>query len=134
MKCPKCGLESPEAAIRCDCGHAFSRSGGEAPMAVIRSESQAVSARLSVIVLLLVLILLVLSGQMFLNRALPEQWQYAVAAPKDEELKAVTDKLGADGWELVFARRASDGASTNPTMSYEMIFKKRGASPATLPR
>jgi hypothetical protein len=50
-----------------------------------------------------------------------------IAAPKDEELKTVIDKLGADGWELVFARRASDGDSRDPKMSYEMIFKKRGA-------
>jgi hypothetical protein len=91
-----------------------------------------VSARLNVIALVLVLILLVSAGQMFLNRALPEQWQYTIAAPKDEELKTTIDKLGADGWELVSARRASDGDSKNPKMSYEMIFKKRGIAPDAL--
>ena len=92
----------------------------------IHGESRAVSARLNVIALLLVLILLVSAGQMFLNRALPEQWQYTIAAPKDEELQTTIDKLGAEGWELVAARRASDGDTTKPKMAYEMIFKKRG--------
>ena len=133
MKCPNCKLENPEGAVRCDCGFEFSRVDGGTPMAGTRSESRAISARLNVIALLLVLILLVLGGQMFLNRALPEQWQYTIAAPKDEELKTVTDKLGANGWELVFARRASDGDPRNPKMSYEMIFKKRGSAAETLP-
>jgi hypothetical protein len=70
---------------------------------------------------------------MFLNRALPEQWQYTIAAPKDDELKTAIDKLGADGWELVSARRASDGDTRNPKMSYEMIFKKRGSATVTGP-
>ena len=133
MKCPNCRLENPEGALRCDCGFEFSRPDGGIRAVGTGSETRAVSARLSVIALLLVLVLLVSGGQMFLNRALPEQWQYTIAAPKDDELKTVIDKLGANGWELVFARRASDGDSSNPKMSYEMIFKKRGTAVETLP-
>jgi hypothetical protein len=96
-------------------------------------DSRAITARLNLIALLLVLVLVFLGGQMFLNRALPEQWQYTIASPKDEELKTVIDKLGAGGWELVFARRASDGDRLNPKMSYEMIFKKRGSATETGP-
>ena len=133
MKCPNCGLEHPETAIRCDCGYALSRADGETRVIGTRSESRAVSTRLNVIALLLVLILLVSLGQTLLNRALPEQWQYAIAAPNDEELEAVINKLGANGWELVSARRASDGSPSSPKMSYEMIFKKRGAAPEPIP-
>jgi hypothetical protein len=82
---------------------------------------------------MLTLLLLVSAGQMFLNRALPEQWQYTIAAPKDENLKTVINKLGAEGWEMVFARRASDGDPRDPKMSYEMIFKKRGAASDAVP-
>jgi hypothetical protein len=133
MKCPNCGLENPEAALRCDCGLEFSRTDGETRIIGARSESRAICARLNAVVLALLLILLVSAGQMFLNRALPEQWQYTIAAPKDEELNSVINKLGANGWELVSARRASDGSSRDPKMSYEMIFKKRGVAPDTLP-
>ena len=133
MKCPNCNLENPEGTLRCDCGFEFSKADGGIRIAGTRADSRAVSARLSAIALLLVLILLVLGGQMFLNRALPEQWQYTIAAPKDEELKTALDKLGAAGWELVSARRASDGDSRNPKMSYEMIFKKRGSATETGP-
>lgn len=128
MKCPNCKLENPDSALRCDCGFDLTRPDGGMQTVRIHGESRAVSARLNAIALLLVLILLVSAGQMFLNRALPEQWQYTIVAPKDEELKTTIDKLGAEGWELVSARRASDGASTSPKMSYEMIFKKRGVA------
>jgi hypothetical protein len=92
------------------------------------SASRGIRARLNLIAGVLGLLLIVLASQSFLNRQLPETWQYMIAAPKDTELKAVVDRLGADGWELILARRASDG-STPATMSYEMIFKKRGAAP-----
>lgn len=29
MQCPKCSLESPSSALRCDCGHLFSHLQGE---------------------------------------------------------------------------------------------------------
>lgn len=56
----------------------------------------------------------------------PERWQYTVVAPSDANLKNVLDRAGADGWEVVSARRASNGDSENPTFSYELIMKKRG--------
>jgi hypothetical protein len=132
MKCPNRELENPEGTLRCDCGFAFSQTSGEVQLIGTRLNNRAVCARLNVIAFVLVLVLLALAGQMFLNRALPEQWQYTVAAPKDEDLSAVVNKLGASGWELVSARRASDGDSKDPKMSYEMIFKKRGSAPDTV--
>jgi hypothetical protein len=132
MKCPDCGLENPEGALRCLCGLAFTTD-GEARIIGARSESRAICARLNAIGLVPLLILLVSAGQVFLNRALPEQWQYTIAAPKDEELKSALDGLRANGWELVSARRASDGNSGNPKMSYEMILNTRGFAPDAVP-
>jgi hypothetical protein len=68
MKCPYCGLENPEAALRCDCGLEVSRRDGETRIIGTRSESRAICARLTAVVLALLLILLVSAGQMFLNR------------------------------------------------------------------
>ena len=133
MKCPSCNLENQEKAQRCDCGYVFSQTNVEMQGVEMRRHSRAASTRLNLIAVLLLLTLLISSAQMFLNRAIPEQWQYTIASPKDVELKTAMDKLGADGWELVSARRASDGDRINPTMSYEMILKKRGAATAISP-
>lgn len=60
-----------------------------------------------------------------------EKWEYKIEAVNDLTFTADIDKLGAEGWELVFARRASAGAldtGTKPEFSYEMIFKKKTLS------
>jgi hypothetical protein len=77
----------------------------------------------------LILLLLVTATGLYIHREVPESWQYMIAAPKDGEFQEVMDRLGAAGWELVFARRASESGVPS-SMSYEMIFKKRGAAPA----
>jgi len=91
---------------------------------------RAICDRLNIAVALLLLLLLASIGSVFVHRAVPETWQYTIAVPKDTELITVVNRMGADGWELVSARRASDG-STPPNMSYEMIFKKRGVASAS---
>ena len=48
------------------------------------------------------------------------QWEYTVKSPSDSELSSALERLGDQGWELVFARRASSSAD----FSYEMIFKR----------
>jgi hypothetical protein len=53
-----------------------------------------------------------------------QRWEYRIEAVPDATFQEATNKLGADGWELVFARRASNGEEPHPTMSYEMIFKR----------
>lgn len=58
------------------------------------------------------------------------RWEYMILSVPDEMFTQQLDRLGANGWEMVFARRASDGNTTHSTMSYEMIFK-RHASGAT---
>ena len=68
MKYPNCKLENPEAVLPCDCGLEFSRTDGETKTIGARSESRAICARLTAVVLGLLLVLLVSAGQMFLNR------------------------------------------------------------------
>jgi hypothetical protein len=53
------------------------------------------------------------------------KWEYTVESIPDSQFTSRMDGLGAKGWEAVSARRASDGASYNPTFSYEIILKRR---------
>ena len=51
----------------------------------------------------------------------PQRWEYKTVFKPDLVLWIALDKLGAQGWELVFARRAmGDGQ----VAGYEMIFKR----------
>ena len=83
--------------------------------------------RAAIIALMVVIITLQVAALYESRRA--EQWSYLVLAPKDAELAKQLEAVGVNGYELVFARRASDGNPISPTMSYEMIFKRRGVSP-----
>lgn len=51
------------------------------------------------------------------------RWEYRIESPNDLLLSGELNELGADGWELVFARRAS--SSLTDGFAYEMIFKRR---------
>lgn len=54
----------------------------------------------------------------------PIQWEYRIESFPDRSFDQRVNAMGRDGWELVFARRASDGSDYSPTFSYEMIFKR----------
>lgn len=54
----------------------------------------------------------------------PIQWQYKIESVPDRAFDQRINAMGKDGWELVFARRASDASDYSPTFSYEMIFKR----------
>ena len=54
----------------------------------------------------------------------PTQWEYRIESFPDRSFDQRINAMGSDGWELVFARRASDGSEYSPTFSYEMIFKR----------
>jgi hypothetical protein len=51
------------------------------------------------------------------------KWEYRIVAVPDGTFDVAMNALGREGWELVTARRASDGSST-PTFSYEVILKR----------
>jgi|ERR1035438_2310902 hypothetical protein len=50
---------------------------------------------------------------------------YMTTAFPDEQLTEKLGQVGSRGWDMVFARRASDGNTYKPTFFYEMIFKRR---------
>ena len=54
----------------------------------------------------------------------PFKWEYTIQTINDDAFKESMNTLGKDGWEMVFARRASDGASYGAKFSYEVIFKR----------
>ncbi len=49
------------------------------------------------------------------------QWEYTIESPSDTSFETALDHLGKQGWELVFARRAT---SEYGPARYEMIFKR----------
>ena len=51
------------------------------------------------------------------------QWEYTIESPDDLFIEDELERLGAQGWELVFARRATSDITDG--VSYEMIFKRR---------
>src|SRR5258708_7129671 len=53
-----------------------------------------------------------------------QRWEYLIGSIPDDEFRGQMDKLGNERWEMIFARRASDGSDYKPKMSYELIFKR----------
>jgi Domain of unknown function (DUF4177) len=77
-----------------------------------------------VLVLLCLVLLLASCGE--------KRWEYAVIAPPDEKFQAELARMGAQGWELVSARRTV----TSGVPAYELIFKRplRGDGSSTAQR
>jgi hypothetical protein len=63
--------------------------------------------------------------------AVVPKWEYRCESVSDSYFESGMNRLGAEGWEMVAARRAS---GSDDEMSYEMIFKrpvaKNQASPS----
>ena len=59
---------------------------------------------------------------------LDQTWSYTIVAPKDDDLIKELNRAGAGGWEVVAARRATNGEGEKATASYELILKRRGAT------
>lgn len=57
------------------------------------------------------------------------QWEYTIESIPDLGFGTAMNNLGKQGWEMVFARRASSGASYNAEFSYEVIFKRPMVTP-----
>ena len=60
---------------------------------------------LSIIVVLLVGIAALLGVQTFNHP--PDRWSYAIISPDDKDLTRELNRAGAEGWEVVSARRAT---------------------------
>lgn len=50
-----------------------------------------------------------------------QKWEYKIESVNDDAFALHMRRLGEDGWDLAFARRASDGRDN---MMYECIFKR----------
>ncbi len=85
------------------------------------------SSRVNFLIVIGLGILGLLAWQAFgsIPKISPERWEYKIADVPDTAFTGQTNDLGQAGWELISARRASDGSETSPTYSYEMIFKRR---------
>lgn len=66
--------------------------------------------------------LVMIAALLFANQFVPQKWEYMIVSPEDAEFTKAMDRLGADGWELVSARRATSGSGGDA--SYEMILKR----------
>ena len=49
LKCPRCGLFSPESAERCDCGHQFKSQSGTTGRSVPQPEQMAFPSQVSIV-------------------------------------------------------------------------------------
>ena len=84
---------------------------------------------LSIAVLMLAVIAGLLAFEIFHRQS--EQWSYTIIAPSDSDFIEELNKLGASGWEIVSARRASLVPSID-IMSYEVIMKRHGVAPVVV--
>ena len=56
----------------------------------------------------------------------PTRWEYRVEAPADDVLLQELNQLGASGWEVITARRATgEDFLGSRYASYEMIMRRR---------
>jgi hypothetical protein len=77
------------------------------------------------IALVLLIVIIAIQGWNILR---PEpRWEYKIETISDAIFPTQVNSLGSDGWELVFARRATTGPteSEKPIFAYEMIFKRK---------
>ena len=63
-----------------------------------------------------------------------QKWEYRIEDVPDASFDTAMQKIGEEGWEVVFARRASDGSTYSPKFSYEVILKRPKQDSATSAR
>lgn len=90
--------------------------------------------QLNVVVVVLCLILIMVGIQVFSSYKSSVKWEYSVHSVEDSKFEEEMRLIGAQGWEAVSARRASDGNRENAVFRYEIIFKRPAnqSVPATL--
>ena len=89
-----------------------------------RPPSQPISrGQLTLLIALTAALLLFHVVTWIVDHASATHWEYKVESPSDRTFETEVDRLGADGWELVTARRVApdDGG---PGAKYELIFKR----------
>ena len=85
--------------------------------------------QLNVAVALLALLVAISLFQSWNSPQSAVRWEYKVWTGSDATLPETINALGSDGWELVFARRASGNPDNpKPDFQYEMIFRRPARS------
>ncbi len=130
-KCLKCGAQGVVTKWKAKVSPAVSSvpptthpQAAAAPMKMAGAPSTIPLSRTHgrVIIGLLAAMLMAQIFGMTSTRSASTQWEYTVVSPRDLNLDQEFERLGRSGWELVFARRASD--RDDNSMNYEMIFKR----------
>jgi len=81
-----------------------------------------IASRLAVLLVLAILVLILLKVEILPSpKPEPVRFEYSVAAPNDIFLETELNKMGRQGWQVVFARRAMDSLNM---ASYEMIMMR----------
>ena len=80
--------------------------------------------QLNAVIALLGLIFVILCIQLFYWNTSSVKWEYSIHSVQDSKFEEEMRLIGAQGWEAVSARRASDGNRDTPVYSYEIIFKR----------
>lgn len=104
IKCPDCGLYSPDSTERCECGRPL-RAGLSAVAA--STPSTPVAAKRDALTLVLLAAIFALLLVSAVGRLVGTHWEYKIASIPDTTFDKSMADLGSQGWELVFARRAS---------------------------
>jgi hypothetical protein len=83
------------------------------------------SGQLTILILLVGVLVLEMGWQIVRGMSVKRQtWDYTVEAPPDEQFQSRLQALGAGGWEIVSARRATSEVSGRNVAAYEMILKR----------
>lgn len=122
--CPDCReLISLKATACPHCGCPIVAPGHTDNQPPVKSTHAISSGQGTTIIVLLCIAL----GFPFLSWLRPvPKWEYHIASPSDLSLRESIDDLGAKGWEIVSARRAT---SSYGDPSYEIIFKRPKTAP-----
>jgi hypothetical protein len=81
--------------------------------------------KLVILIAGLIFIVVSLIPMIFGTSTQPIQYEYRVESPSDYSFQSDMNSYGKDGWQLVFARRASSGSGYSATFGYEVILMRK---------
>ncbi|HCO23337.1 hypothetical protein [Gimesia maris] len=95
------------------------------PEAAEKSKPADSAARDSQSLIILVILVSLLLGvqiiNLFLSSPTPQRWEYDIISPRDSVVVEKLNRLGAEGWDIVSARRAT---GYDNEASYEMLIRR----------
>lgn len=79
----------------------------------------------TLIALILLLAIALFQGMPFFAPSVRPAYEYTIISIPDESLESGVNLMGAKGWDMVTARRATSGSGYESKAAYEMIFKRQ---------